>query len=55
MKLENKYLTKNLFDVDENGKQANIKVNHVENFMKATISKCMVYQLVKIKMLRFLQ
>ena len=34
MKLENEKLTKKMFDIEENGKQANIKLNQIENLMK---------------------
>ena len=34
MKLENERLTKKLFDIEENDKQANIKLNKIENWMK---------------------
>ena len=34
MKLENERLTKKLFDIEENDKQANIKLNQIENWMK---------------------
>ena len=34
MKLENVRLTKKMFDIQENEKQANIKLNQIENWMK---------------------
>ena len=34
MKLENERLSKKYFDIQENNKQANIKLNPIENWMK---------------------
>ena len=55
VKLENESLTKNMFNIEENGKEANINLKQIQNLMKETVSKYRVFQLVKIKMLRLLQ
>ena len=41
-----------MFDIEKNGKHANIKQKQIENQMKGTILKYRVYQLVKMKTLR---
>ena len=55
VKLENESLTKNMFNIEELGKEANINLKQIQNLMKETVSKYRVFQLVKIKMLRLLQ
>ena len=55
VKLENESLTKNMFNIEEIGKEANINLKQIQNLMKETVSKYRVFQLVKIKMLRLLQ